>query len=71
MKLFSTINHIDPYVSTLQPQLHCHNCFEPKEKETLVEGTVLFEITELFETVVKVFKTDEGLNQNAKNLKIT
>jgi len=42
--------------------------FEPKEKETLMEWTMLFETTELFETVVKVFKADEGLHQNAEKL---
>src|ERR1700730_4878474 len=40
--------HFNPnYIATI--------VFEPKEKETLVEWTVLFETTELFETVVKVF----------------
>jgi hypothetical protein len=36
-----------------------------------MEWTVLFETTELFETVVKVFKADEGLNQNVEKLKTT
>ncbi len=53
--------HFNPnYIATI--------VFEPKEKETLVDWTVLFETTELFETVVKVFKADEGLNQNAEKL---
>ena len=42
--------------------------FEPKEKETLIDWTVAFETIELFETVVKVFKADEGLNENAEKL---
>lgn len=53
--------HFNPnYIATI--------VFEPEEKETLLEWTVLFETTELFETVVKVFKADEGLNQNAVKL---
>ena len=31
-----------------------------------MEWTMLFETIELFATVVKVFKVDEGLNQNAE-----
>jgi uncharacterized protein YndB with AHSA1/START domain len=42
--------------------------FKPKENKTLMEWTMQFETTELFETVVKVFKADEGLNQNAEKL---
>ncbi|MGI8583260.1 MAG: SRPBCC domain-containing protein [Chitinophagaceae bacterium] len=53
--------HFNPnYIATI--------VFAPKEKETLVEWTVLFETTELFETVVKVFKADEGLKQNVEKL---
>lgn len=53
--------HFNPnYIATI--------IFKPKHKETLVEWTMLFETTELFETVVKVFKADEGLNQNAEKL---
>ncbi len=53
--------HFNPnYIATI--------VFELKEKETLVEWTMLFETTELFETVVKVFKADEGLNENAEKL---
>lgn len=53
--------HFNPnYVATI--------VFHPKEKETLMEWTMLFETTELFETVVKVFKADEGLNQNVEKL---
>ncbi len=33
-----------------------------------MECTMLFETTELFETVVNVFKADEGLKQNAEKL---
>lgn len=51
--------HFNPnYIATI--------IFTPKEKETLMEWTGLFETTELFETVVKVFKADEGLNQNVE-----
>ena len=42
--------------------------FEPKEKRTLMDWIGLFETTELFETVVKVFKADEGLKQNVVKL---
>lgn len=42
--------------------------FEPKGKETLMEWTGLFENTELFERVVKVFKADKGLKQNVEKL---
>lgn len=42
--------------------------FEPKEKETLLQWTMLFETIELFETVVKLFKADEGLVQNVEKL---
>lgn len=42
--------------------------FEPTEKETFMEWTMLFETIELFETVVNVFKADEGLNQNVEKL---
>ncbi len=42
--------------------------FESQGKETFMEWAVLFETTELFETVVKVFKADEGLYQNAEKL---
>ncbi len=53
--------HFNPnYIATI--------VFHPKEKETLMEWTMLFETTELFETVVKVFKADEGLNQNVEKL---
>ena len=53
--------HFNPnYIATI--------VFEPKEKETSLEWTMLFETTELFETVVKVFKADEGLKQNAEKL---
>ncbi len=33
-----------------------------------MEWTMLFETTELFEKVVRVFKADDGLNQNAERL---
>lgn len=42
--------------------------FEPKEKETLMQWTMLFETVEMYETVVKVFKADEGLKQNVEKL---
>ncbi len=43
--------------------------FEVKEKETVLDWTVDFETPELYETVVKVFKADEGLQQNVEKLK--
>lgn len=54
--------------STSIPNYIASIVFESKAKETLMEWTMLFETTELFETVVKVFKADEGLNQNAERL---
>ncbi|MDB5211361.1 MAG: polyketide cyclase [Sediminibacterium sp.] len=42
--------------------------FEPGEKKTFMEWTMEFETTELFDTVVKVFKADEGLKQNVEKL---
>ena len=53
--------HFNPhYLATI--------AFEPNETETLMEWTMQFETTELFETVVKVFKADEGLKQNVEKL---
>jgi uncharacterized protein YndB with AHSA1/START domain len=53
--------HFNPnYIATV--------VFVPSEKETLVEWTMLFETTELFEAVVNVFKADEGLKQNVEKL---
>lgn len=37
-------------------------------KETLIEWSMIFETPELFETVVRVFKADEGLQQNVDKL---
>lgn len=42
--------------------------FEPNGKETLLEWITVFETVELFETVVKVFKADEGILQNVEKL---
>ncbi|MFT3912153.1 MAG: SRPBCC domain-containing protein [Ferruginibacter sp.] len=42
--------------------------FEPNGNETLMEWTGLFETVELYETVVKVFKADEGFKQNVEKL---
>lgn len=42
--------------------------FKPKGNDTFMEWTVVFETIELFETVVKVFKADEGLHQNVAKL---
>ena len=44
--------------------------FAPEEKETSMEWTMLFETTELFETVVTIFKADEGLKQNVEKLTV-
>lgn len=55
--------HFNPnYIATI--------VFTPEEKETLLEWTMQFETTELFETVVKVFKADEGLKQNVEKLTV-
>ena len=55
--------HFNPdYIATI--------VFAPEEKKTLVEWTMLFETTELIETVVKVFKADEGLKQNVEKLTV-
>ncbi|MCJ0743690.1 SRPBCC domain-containing protein [Pedobacter montanisoli] len=42
--------------------------FRSKEDKTLIKWTMLFETVELFETVVKVFKADQGLLQNIEKL---
>jgi uncharacterized protein YndB with AHSA1/START domain len=42
--------------------------FESTGIETLMEWTMQFETPELYETVVKVFKADEGLKQNVEKL---
>lgn len=42
--------------------------FTPEANKTLMEWTMLFGTTEMFETVVKVFKADEGLKQNVEKL---
>jgi uncharacterized protein YndB with AHSA1/START domain len=53
--------HFNPnYLATIM--------FTPDGKQTLLKWTMLFETEDLFETVVKVFKADEGLNQNVKKL---
>lgn len=53
--------HFNPnYIATV--------IFDPRGNETLIEWTMQFETIELFETVVKVFKADEGLIQNAEKL---
>lgn len=53
--------HFNPnYIATI--------VFEQAGEETLLEWTMLFETTALFETVVNVFKADEGLKQNVEKL---
>ncbi|MBC7947435.1 MAG: SRPBCC domain-containing protein [Chitinophagaceae bacterium] len=53
--------HFNPnYVATI--------LFEPQERGTLLEWTMLFETQELFDSVVKVFKAGEGLKQNVEKL---
>lgn len=42
--------------------------FETKENETLLDWKMLFETAELFNTVVRVFRADEGLQQNVEKL---
>jgi len=42
--------------------------FESKGNKTLMEWTLLFETTELFEIVVKTFQADKGLKQNVGKL---
>ena len=42
--------------------------FAPKENQTLLDWTMLFETVELFDIVVKTFKADEGFKQNAEKL---
>lgn len=42
--------------------------FEVKGKQTLLHWTMVFETEELFETVVKVFKADKGLEENVAKL---
>lgn len=53
--------HYNPhYVATI--------VFTPRGEETLLNWNMLFETVELFNTVVKVFKADEGLQQNVEKL---
>jgi uncharacterized protein YndB with AHSA1/START domain len=53
--------HFNPdYIATI--------VFTPEENGTLMEWTMLFATNELFETVVKVFKADEGFKQNVEKL---
>lgn len=53
--------HFNPnYIATV--------IFKAQQGNTLLDWTVLFETPELFETVVKVFKADEGLQQNVTKL---
>jgi uncharacterized protein YndB with AHSA1/START domain len=53
--------HYNPnYIATI--------VFEPHEAGTLLDWTGSFETIELFETVVRVFKADEGLHQNVEKL---
>ncbi|MFC0183107.1 Uncharacterized conserved protein YndB, AHSA1/START domain [Pseudarcicella hirudinis] len=42
--------------------------FESQEEQTLLNWTMLFDTPEMFHTVVKVFKADEGLQQNVEKL---
>lgn len=53
--------HYNPhYVATI--------LFEPRRNKTFLDWTMQFETAELFQTVVKVFKADEGLRQNVEKL---
>lgn len=53
--------HYNPnYIATI--------IFEPKGNTTFVQWTSVFETPELYETVVKVFKADEGLKQIVEKL---
>lgn len=55
--------HFNPnYIATI--------VFTSNEKETFMEWMMMFETAELFETVVKVFKVDEGLKQNVEKLNV-
>lgn len=42
--------------------------FEAKGEQTLLKWTMVFETEELFETVIKVFKADKGLEENVAKL---
>lgn len=53
--------HFNPnYVATI--------IFTSEGDQTLIDWSMVFETTQLFETVVKVFKADEGLYQNVEKL---
>ena len=53
--------HFNPnYLATIM--------FEPGGNQTWMEWSMLFDTNELFETVVKVFKADEGLKQSVEKL---
>jgi uncharacterized protein YndB with AHSA1/START domain len=42
--------------------------FEPKGSETLIDWSLLFDTPEMFETVVKAHKADEGQKENLEKL---
>ncbi len=52
----------------LYPHYLAEICFTPEKNRTRMEWRSTFETDELFNTVVKVFKADEGLKQNTLKL---
>lgn len=42
--------------------------FESRDEETFMDWNMEFETQELYDTIVKVFKADEGLKQNVEKL---
>jgi len=42
--------------------------FEARGEETFMDWNMEFETQELYDTIVKVFKADEGLKQNVEKL---
>lgn len=52
----------------LHPHYLAEICFTPEKNCTRMEWSSTFETDELFETVVRVFKADEGLRQNTLKL---
>ena len=68
----SIFQEIEPYQKIVlqhyNPNYLATIVFEPREQETLLEWTMTFETAELFETVVRVFRADQGLQQNVEKL---
>lgn len=66
---FLTIDHHEKIVfEHFNPNYVATVFFKAQGGQTLIDWSMVFETSELFETVVKVFKADEGLCQNVEKL---